>query len=171
MRRGACVENEEKEMATTYPAATSELRSKREPADSDLQACEDLRRHLVAALDLPEGDARRTRLSIANTSVTFMVEGCAAATVLLDRDPPRVAGGIEPAEITVHFTAEAAASYGSGAVALGPVLLAGEVTCHGPIRKYLMVDSVVRRLLAGADWQETTRVAFRNAMEQTGIQP
>ena len=157
-------------MATTYPAPTSELQSEREPVNPDLQACEDLRRRLVAALDLPEGDARRTRLSIANTSMTFTVEGRPAATVLLDRDPPRVADGSEPAEITVHFTAEAAESYGSGAVALGPVLLAGEITCNGPIRKYLMVDSVVRRLLAGAGWQETTRIAFRRAMEEAGIQ-
>jgi hypothetical protein len=161
---------EEREM-TTYAAPPSELRSDHEPLSSGDQACEDLRRHLVAALDLPAGDPRRTRLSIANTSVTFMVEGYAAATVLLDRDPPRVAGGIESAEITINFTAQSAERYGSGAVALGPVLLAGEVSCDGPIRKYLMVDSVMRWLLAGADWQETTRIAFRRAMEEAGIQP
>jgi hypothetical protein len=110
-----------------------------------------LRRRLEAALDLEPDDRRRLRLSLASTSVTFNVLGPnrESVTVLLDRDPPTVTDGSEPAEVTIELDSDLAERFSRGAVSLGAELLAGAATYGGPVRKYLMVDAVVRALLAG----------------------
>jgi hypothetical protein len=107
-----------------------------------------LRRRLEAALDLEADDPRRLRLSVANTSVTFDVLGGESVTVLLDRNPPIVTDGSEPAEVTISLDPELADRFSQGAISLPPKLLAGAARCHGPVRKYLMVDAVLRGLLA-----------------------
>jgi hypothetical protein len=107
-----------------------------------------LRRRLEAALDLEAGDPRRLRLSIANTSVTFNVPGREPVTVLLDRNPPTVTNGSEPAEVTISLDSDQAERFSRGAISLPPLLLAGAATYQGPVRKYLMIDAVLRALLA-----------------------
>ena len=112
----------------------------------------DLGRSLTDALRREDpDDARLVRLSLAATSVTFEVADAphASATVLLDRMPPVVADASEPAEVTVVLTFEQAERFAEGTISLPPLLLAGEVTYRGPVRKYLMVDSVLRALLSG----------------------
>jgi hypothetical protein len=109
-----------------------------------------LRGRLEAALDLEPGDRRRLRLSIAHTSVTFNVLGPnrESVTVLLDRDPPTVTDGSEPAEVMIELDSDLAERFSRGGVSLGAQLLAGAASYSGPVRKYLMVDAVVRALLA-----------------------
>jgi hypothetical protein len=106
-----------------------------------------LRERLAAAL--AGDDPRIGRLAKARTSVTFQIRGHpgAAATVLLDRDPPILAAGAEPAEIVIEFDRAQAASFAIGEFSLPPRLLTGDVAYQGPIRKYLMVDPVLRAVL------------------------
>jgi hypothetical protein len=107
-----------------------------------------LRERLAAAL--AGDDPRIGRLATAGTSVTFQIRDHpeAATTVLLDRDPPQVAAAVEPAEIVIEFDHAQAARFASGELSLPPRLLAGEVAYLGPIRKYLVVDPVLRAVLA-----------------------
>jgi len=114
-----------------------------------------LRSRLEEALDLEPGDSRRVRLSNGETSVAFTVRGAdaEAVTVLLDRDPPTVAAPGEPAEVGIELKPEHVNDFVGGAISLGPLLLAGEAAYRGPIRKYLMVDAVIRGLL-GAHWRK-----------------
>jgi hypothetical protein len=102
------------------------------------------------ALAFSSGDARLTRLAGAGTSVTFRNLDAVAesVTILLDRDPPLLAGGDEPAEITVELRAEQAARLAIGAFSLPSALITGAAGFRGPVRKYLAVDPVLRGLLA-----------------------
>jgi hypothetical protein len=108
-----------------------------------------LRERLAAAL--AGDDPRIGRLAKARTSVTFQIRGQpgAAATVLLDRDPPVLTATAEPAEIVIEFDQAQAASFAVGELSLPPRLLTGDVAYQGPIRKYLMVDPVLRAVLHG----------------------
>jgi hypothetical protein len=110
-----------------------------------------LRARLEEVLDLAADDPRRTRLSNADTSVTFAVRGAESesVTLLLDRNPPTVAPAGDPAEVGIELTPAQALDYAGGGVSLGPLMLAGEVNYRGPVRKYLMVDAVFRGLFAG----------------------
>lgn len=102
---------------------------------------------------LSSGDPRLNRLSAAETSVTFLNldDRSASATLLLDRQPPIVASGDEPAEITIELTGEQAIRFARGTFLLPNALIAGETTHRGPVRKYLAVDPVLRGLLADLD--------------------
>jgi hypothetical protein len=102
-----------------------------------------LRERLESALRTD--DPRIGRLGGAGTSVCFQVlhDPAQSATVLLDRDPPTVVRGDEPAEITIELDEQQAER-----LSLPPALLAGDIAYRGPVRKYLMVDPVLRALLA-----------------------
>ena len=114
-------------------------------------AAERLRQALARALDA-EGDQRLRRLSHANTSVTFEVSGSTPTkmTLLLDRNPPELHGGDQPAAITITLTPEQADRFAIGALSLPVTLASGRATWTGPVRSYLMVDAVIRSLLANA---------------------
>ena len=96
------------------------------------------------------GDPRLRRLSAAETSVSLQITDApqSSVTVLLDRKPPSLAGGDEPAEITIELDEAQAERLARGGLSLPPALLAGQVGYRGPVRKYLMVDPVLRALLA-----------------------
>jgi hypothetical protein len=107
-----------------------------------------LRDRLTSALGTD--DPRINRLGVAGTSVCFQVahDPEQSATVLLDRVPPAVLAGDEPAEITIELDEAQAERLARGGLSLPPALLAGQIAYRGPVRKYLMVDPVLRALLA-----------------------
>jgi hypothetical protein len=115
---------------------------------SVINELEQLHRRLAAVF--ASGDPRLQRLSAAGTSVRFQIIGApqASVTVLLDRDPPELAGGEEPAEITLELTPEQGVQLLSGALAAPADLLSGRIPYRGPVRKYLMIHPVLRGLLA-----------------------
>lgn len=86
------------------------------------------------------------RLATANTSVTFCVEGEEDLTLLLDRYPPEVVDA-GPAEIEIHLSAEQARRFSAGALSVPLEAAEGRIACRGPVRKYLVVDAIVRGLL------------------------
>src|SRR5581483_3403444 len=98
---------------------------------------------------LASDDPRIGRLGSAGTSVRFYVrdDPDQSATVLLDRSPPSVIDGDEPAEVTIELEAAQAERLARGSLSLPPLLLSGAVGYRGPVRKYLMVDPVLRALL------------------------
>lgn len=98
-------------------------------------------------------DQRLGRLSRAATSVCFRVLEAPeqSVTVLLDRMPPGAVGGEEPAEITIELGVDDAEALSRGRLTLPPALHAGRIAYRGPVRKYLMVDPVLRALLADLD--------------------
>ena len=69
-------------------------------------------------------------------------------TLLLDREPPEVVAGVEPAEITIEMDREQAARFAAGELVLPNLILRDEVAWRGPVRKYLSLDPVLRGLLA-----------------------
>jgi phospholipid/cholesterol/gamma-HCH transport system ATP-binding protein len=95
--------------------------------------------------DFPEVN----RLSYADTSVSFRVHGDGERVVaLLDRTPPRVADNGAPAEIDIEFGPGQADRFARGELPIPAAVATGCVTVSGPIRKYLEVDPILRRLLA-----------------------
>ncbi len=96
------------------------------------------------------GDPRLQRLSAAGTSVNFQIADAprSSVTVLLDRQPPSLAGGDEPAEITIELTARQGVLFASGLLPVPSALLGGQLPYRGPVRKYLAVHPVLRGLLA-----------------------
>jgi len=90
------------------------------------------------------------RLGTAGTSVTFEIADApkASVTLLLDRQPPAVADGKSPAEITIEMDSELAASFAKGELSLPSLILSGDVSYSGPVRKYLSFDPILRSLLA-----------------------
>lgn len=89
------------------------------------------------------------RLARAGTSVAFHLgESGAGATLLLDRRPPEVIDGAEPAEIDIVLTPEQARAFANGSISLPIALVSREVGFRGPVRKYLAVDPIMRALLA-----------------------
>jgi hypothetical protein len=95
------------------------------------------------------GDPRLERLGMAGTSVCFHNRDAPAwsVTVLLDRMPPAVADGSEPAEVHIELTNSQSERLAVGLLALQAALLAGDAAFSGPVRKYLAVHSVLRALL------------------------
>jgi len=89
------------------------------------------------------------RLGSARTSVRFVIDGHAACatTVLLDRHPPEVVDGDEPAEVTIVLTAAQADLFLCGRMILPNELAAGTARWHGPVRRYLRIDPILRGLL------------------------
>ncbi|WP_354699665.1 hypothetical protein DSM112329_05386 [Paraconexibacter sp. AEG42_29] len=94
------------------------------------------------------------RLGEAGTSITFTVAGGTQepVTLLLDRVPPQLAAGTD-SEITVELDAERAQRFMRGELVLSTCLIEGGATARGPIRKYLVVDPILRRLLAVVEAQ------------------
>jgi phospholipid/cholesterol/gamma-HCH transport system ATP-binding protein len=92
------------------------------------------------------------RLSYARTSVRFEVEGAGtAATLLLDRRPPRLGDDDEPAEIEISLSASQAERFAAGELSMPAALVSGTVGARGPVRRYLEVDPIIRGLLRGPD--------------------
>jgi phospholipid/cholesterol/gamma-HCH transport system ATP-binding protein len=106
--------------------------------------------------DLPEV----SRLSYANTSVSFHVQGDGEPVVaLLDRTPPVLGVPGQAAEITIEFAPGQADRFGRGELPMPAAVVNGCVLTEGPIRKYLEVDPILRRLLAHVDDGATTNGA------------
>lgn len=105
--------------------------------------------HQRLAAVFASGDPRLARLSAADTSVLFQFVGApqASVTLLLDRHPPALAGGDEPAEIMLELTPEQGVQLLNGALAAPAALLAGRIPYRGPVRKYLAIHPVLRGLL------------------------
>jgi phospholipid/cholesterol/gamma-HCH transport system ATP-binding protein len=90
------------------------------------------------------------RLSYARTSVRFSVAGHGPqATLLLDREPPAVAGAGEPAEIEIELSPADVPHFVTGGLPMPTAVLTGAARTRGPIRKYLEVDPILRGLLYG----------------------
>ncbi|MHB8694129.1 MAG: ABC transporter ATP-binding protein [Solirubrobacteraceae bacterium] len=88
------------------------------------------------------------RLSYARTSVRFDVQGAShPTTLLLDRRPPQLGAGEEPAEIEITLSAEQASRFALGGLPLPAAAVSGKIGVRGPIRRYLEVDPIVRGLL------------------------
>lgn len=92
------------------------------------------------------------RLGAAGTSVTFVVPGAHehSVTLLLDREPPEIGGGVS-GEVTIELTGTQAEAFSRGRLVLSIALLDGEAAYSGPVRKYLAVDPILRGLLARVD--------------------
>jgi phospholipid/cholesterol/gamma-HCH transport system ATP-binding protein len=95
-----------------------------------------------------DGDARVLRLTRMGSSVRFVIEGDdTTLTLLLDRTPPVVTSGDEPAEITFSVPRDLVAELAFGRLPMAPAVIAGEVTGSGPIRQYLEIDPILQSLL------------------------
>jgi phospholipid/cholesterol/gamma-HCH transport system ATP-binding protein len=108
-----------------------------------------LREGLEASLRLALSDVNR--LGYACTSVDFRVAGQAQGVgLLLDRTPPELA---DPAgsEIVIELPPTHVREFVMGGLAMPAAVLAGRVVTDGPIRKYLEVDPILRKLLAQAN--------------------
>jgi hypothetical protein len=106
-----------------------------------------LRGALEQALTI--ADSRLERLSMASTSVCFenIDAPSDSVTILLDRQPPTVTDGREPAEIQIALNADQIQRFATGLLELQADLLDGAAAFSGPIRKYLAVHSVLRSML------------------------
>lgn len=71
--------------------------------------------------------------------------------MLCDRQPPEVAAGAVPAEVSVELTAEQARRYCAGELKLPALMLEGEVVCRGPARKFLAIEPILRSLLTASN--------------------
>jgi len=91
------------------------------------------------------------RLSYAQTTVRFTITDAAreSTTLLLDRTPAEVMDADTDAEVEVLLTADQAADYACGRLALTAELLAGRVRAVGPVRSVLEIDPILRTLLGG----------------------
>jgi phospholipid/cholesterol/gamma-HCH transport system ATP-binding protein len=121
-----------------------------------------VRRALEAILE--SGRHSVDRLVHADTSVAFRLEGQDDVTLLLDRYPCEVAGDGEPAEVEIMLDADQAERFRDGRLSLTAAIVTGAVETTGPVRKYLEVDPIVRRLLAGGDEDADTIREARQAV-------
>jgi phospholipid/cholesterol/gamma-HCH transport system ATP-binding protein len=88
------------------------------------------------------------RLSYARTSVRFDVDGVSdPTTLLLDRRPPQLGSGDQPAEIEISLSADQALHYAFGDLPMPAAAVAGQIRVRGPVRRYLEVDPIIRGLL------------------------
>jgi phospholipid/cholesterol/gamma-HCH transport system ATP-binding protein len=116
------------------------------PTASPVQAESILRDALREALSGNSGVVNR--LSYARTSVRFTVEGASESlTLLLDRRPPQLAPAGEPAEIEISLSCSQAQRFALGQLPMAPAIVSGRVQAHGPLRRYLEVDPILRGLL------------------------
>ena len=103
------------------------------------------------ALDkaLGSGAPSLDRMAYAETSVSFGVAGeRERVTLLVDRRPPKALSGDEPAEIEIELTPEQGLRFANGLMPMPEAVATGAVSYRGPVRKYLMVDPILRALLA-----------------------
>ena len=115
-------------------------------ADADVQSKPRVTLRERLGRVLGSDDAKVLYLASARTSVSFKTPG-ESVTLLLDRRPPALADDGEPAEIELVLDDEQAARFLAGRLNVPLALLAGEVTWGGPVRRYLVVDAVLRSLL------------------------
>lgn len=94
------------------------------------------------------GDPIVDRLSYARSSVSFMVSGEGdSVTLLLDRRPPKLGDHRDPAEIDIELSPEQAHLFVNGALSMPAAVATDAVAYRGPVRRYLEVDPILRRLL------------------------
>jgi phospholipid/cholesterol/gamma-HCH transport system ATP-binding protein len=94
-----------------------------------------------------------SRLRYARTTVRFSVRGGQdAVTLLLDRDPPALAGDSAPAEVTIELEPELVDPFLVGRLSLHRALLSGGARASGPVSRYLEIDPMLRRRLAHANY-------------------
>jgi hypothetical protein len=142
------------EVAPPMPAAEVMRRTSRQL---------EFRRRLERAV---RDDARAAlRLGRAGTSVAFRVgdDTASSATLLLDRQPPEVRDGSEPAEVIIELTLDAAARFLRGELVLGTAIYSGLVTCRGPVRQYLGVDPILRGQLRRGHDEVPSELTARDA--------
>lgn len=135
----------------------------------------DLSGRLRTALrDVIESDREAIgRLKYAHTSVRFAITGEPhGVTLLLDRAPPEVAASGDAAEVEIEFTPEQAARFISGELHIPSALAAGLLITHGPLRRYLEVDPILRGALreqAGTTERATAGTGHRVASGDTQL--
>ena len=125
-----------------------QVSKQQESRDPDTGVAADLRAALGRALEL--GGRPVHRLGSAGTSVTFAIddEPDPVVTLLLDRHPPEIRPGNEPAEVAIAFSRDQARAFLRGELILPNEILSGAVGTRGPVRRYLVADPVLRGLLA-----------------------
>ncbi|HEX6390388.1 MAG TPA: ATP-binding cassette domain-containing protein, partial [Solirubrobacteraceae bacterium] len=111
--------------------------------------------HLRVALEdaIALKDPAVGRLRHARTSVRFGV-GSQSVVLLLDRDPIAVGDGDEPAEIEFALSAAQADALSRGQLSVVDALIRGEIVTHGPVRRYMEVDPILRYLLGSEPRRE-----------------
>ena len=128
------------------------------PVDDGLMASSEqtsLARVLARALENGE-ENRVRRLRHARTTVRFTVAGASdRATLLLDREDVAVDENGSEAEVNIELTRDQAETFLRGELRLPVAVVGGAVVAHGPVRKYLQVDPIVRGLLAAAHADES----------------
>jgi phospholipid/cholesterol/gamma-HCH transport system ATP-binding protein len=134
-----------------------------DPASESLR----LRRTLERGLrcELPEVG----RLSYARTTVGFRVEGEESVVALLDRNPPALADGDVAAEIDITFALGEADRFSSGSLPMSAAVLDRRVSSRGPVRKYLEVDPILRRVLTHV--HEGVALAETDAEGSASVRP
>jgi ABC-type multidrug transport system fused ATPase/permease subunit len=112
------------------------------------------------------------RLSYARTSVAFHVEGGNnPCTLLLDRRPPTLTGGNEPAEIELHLTPRQAHRLALGRLPRPNAVLSRAVSSRGPVRRYLEVDPILQNLLATRPGAEQANASSMNGYSHDPVGP
>ena len=86
------------------------------------------------------------RLRGAGTSVCLRTRSGGGVTLLLDREPPLVRPGVEPAEAVIELDDEDFVAVIAGDALLPVVLASGDARCDGPVRRFLAVTPVMRTL-------------------------
>lgn len=117
--------------------------------DTEVHTMLDCLQDALASCD----DLRGARIARARTSVHVVivdpVTGEGSGPVLMcDRPRPSVSLDGGPAESAIYLTPEQARRYCAGELQLATALVAGEVRATGPARKFLVVEPILRALIA-----------------------
>lgn len=130
---------------TTEPSEAA-LGGRRRTAEAPYALAVVLRARVRDVMAADERVARR--LARTGTSVELKIaDSDAGVTLLLDRYPPRVADGPEPAEIRIELSADQAERFARGELNLPSEAAAGRLAFDGPIRAFLAIDPVLRARL------------------------
>jgi phospholipid/cholesterol/gamma-HCH transport system ATP-binding protein len=116
----------------------------------------------VMALDV----AAVSRLQHAHASVRFDT-GEDAVTVRFDRAVPEVTNGDTVADIAIELTDAQTTALAEGHLPLTAAIVSGAVAYHGPIRKYLEVEPILRGLLAQVAGNDEAHSAANGASTTT----
>jgi phospholipid/cholesterol/gamma-HCH transport system ATP-binding protein len=106
-----------------------------------------VREALERALAHPGREVNRLRHCKANVSFHISGDESASATLLVDRAGCRVLAGTAPADVQISFSPEQAAAFACGRLPMTAAVVSGDVDACGPVRHYLEVDVIVRRLI------------------------
>jgi phospholipid/cholesterol/gamma-HCH transport system ATP-binding protein len=101
--------------------------------------------------------------------VGFRVEGGEPVVALLDRNPPALADRDVAAEIDITFAPGEADRFRSGSLPMSAAVLDRRVATRGPVRKYLEVDPILRRVLTHV--QEGVASAETDANGSASVRP